>query len=108
MKKIYLFLLIISLTFVSFYALYKNGKRSKLYHHYSLALTVVRYGLVYGSLDASKEELERFEDQLHFFMHLDGYNAYEISNMKVEAMLRASKAHRDCDNAWRDFSIKEF
>jgi len=83
-------------------------RKTDLDQHYIFSLAVVSYGLRYGSPVDTKEELEKFEVQLQLFMHLDGYNAYEIADMRADAMIKVSQKHRDGDDTYEFFHINHF
>lgn len=69
----------------------KIDSRSKLDEYYSDSLKTVKSGLLYGSHVDTRESLENYENKLELYMHLDGYNGAEITQMKCDAIISATK-----------------
>ena len=81
-KSLWIFLAIGALTWVTHS---KIRERSVLDEHYHSCWKIVKQRWHYGSAVDSRKDLEDYEDRLELYMHLDGYNAVEILNMKCQA-----------------------
>ena len=73
---------------------YQINKKSELDNHYFERFKAIKSRLLYGSNVDTKKELEDYEDQTELYMHMDGYSDKEILDMKVDAIVAATKEKR--------------
>ena len=82
--------LVIIFAYLSFAAYKSVSDKYQLDKHYLDSLTLIKSRLYYSSSVDSRKEIEDYEDKIELYMHLDGYNACEILDMKVKAIMNAA------------------